>query len=280
MSHLTERQEEYLLLFAMRNGQDKCISEAAELFRVSKPSAFSVTEMLEARGMIQKGTHGEVRLTKLGWDYIHGKLQHQRELSVWLSSGLGLAPVTAEQEARRMVTCLSPETLEAILRHWRAGEAAIAAASVETPLSALPPGVYEVPFLVCKKDSREASMGDRGFCKPAVLIKKECAAAVQLRPKDINYKPDHKKPLRGSLARMWYRRGGAWHETKMDESGSHVLPGEAIRCEEGPDGTAGIIRIRARASVGILGMPESEADIVFFLEQIREMQGLQGKASL
>ena len=74
MKKLTSRQEEYLFLFADRDGRGKGVSEAAEQFQVSKPTAFSISEALEKRGMIEKGNFGEIRLTEEGWNYIAPKL--------------------------------------------------------------------------------------------------------------------------------------------------------------------------------------------------------------
>lgn len=267
MIPLTERQKEYLLLFAQRNGQSKCISEAAETFQVSKPAAFSVTESLKTQGMIEKGERGEIWLTPEGWLQIQDELRHQQELMVWLTTGLGMTPARAEQEARRMAVFLAPEVLDAIIGQWRPKEAAHASDWPDKTWE-LPPGCYEVPFLVCKKDSREASMGDRGFQKPAELLQEENGCTLRLCAKSIQYKPERKKPLRGSLDRMWYRKDEVWYESEKDADGGYPIPGSAIRMETGPDGPVGIVRIRARASVGILGMPESEADIVFFLDQI------------
>lgn len=272
MTPLTERQREYLLLFAQRDRQDKCISEAAETFHVSKPAAFSVAELLRDQGMLLKGKNGEVWLTDRGWKQISRELSHQQRLMVWLTSGLGMTPDKAEREARHMAVFLAPEVLDGILALWQPTEVAGTPDWPEA-VRKLKPGRYEVPFLVCKKDRREVSMGGRGFQKPAVLALEEGRYTLRLYPKSIQYRPESGKRLSGSLDRMWYQTGGVWHEALRDEDGARSLPGGAIRMENGPEGLVGIVRIRARASVGILGMPESEADIRFDFQRLRPASG-------
>ena len=122
MKQLTQRQEEYLLLFADRDGKCKGISEAAELFQVSKPTAFNMSEALEERGLIVKSSFGEIRLTESGWAYISSRLEYLYTLIEWLESDLGLPPLLAEQEARRMVVVLAPETVAAVAQRWKKSE--------------------------------------------------------------------------------------------------------------------------------------------------------------
>lgn len=266
MPPLTNRQKEYLLLYALRNGRDRGITEAAEVFQVSKTSAFMVTSVLEEQGMIQKDVNGVIRLTESGWEAIRNELRYQRELARWLASDLGLIPMKADQAARHMAVYLEEEALEAILAHVRIGGTP-RDSDWQAGIPDLELGTYVLPFLVCKRGSREVSMGDQGFQKPAELIKTEDGCVIGLRPKWIHYKPPYKKALQGCLARMWYQLGSTWYELEQDEEGRHLLPEQALCCETGPEGLVGVVRIRARASVGIAKMPESEADIVFFLEK-------------
>lgn len=119
---MTSRQEEYLMLFAVRNGQERSISEVAELFRVSKPTVCSVSSLLEAQGMIHKGTYGEITLTARGWKYIAPKFCYLPSLTTWLKRDLELPEALAEQEARRMAVLLQPQTLRAFARRLCMGK--------------------------------------------------------------------------------------------------------------------------------------------------------------
>lgn len=270
MKKLTSRQEEYLLLFADRDGRGKGVSEAAEQFQVSKPTAFSISEALEKRGMIEKGNCGEIRLTEDGWRYIEPKLPSLSALTEWLGSDLGLTPVLAEQEARRMVVSLLPETVNAMTESWkrRRTERSGEAEQEDAVLSELDPGMYRVFFQVCKPDSRELSMGDLGFRKPAILVKRAEESFFVLCPQNIKYRPQKRFHLRGILEKMWYRTSGGWREAAAQKDGSLNIPGTAVRCGQTEEGMTGTVHIRARASVGMLGMPESEAMIVFFLDRL------------
>ena len=115
---MTNRQEEYLLLFAVRSSSGGCIANASEEFGVSKATASHLSTALEELGMIRKSDYGRIELTELGYAQIMEKLNRAKELETWMVSGLGLAPNLAEHEARRMVVTLKPETVEAIIRDW------------------------------------------------------------------------------------------------------------------------------------------------------------------
>lgn len=266
MPPLTNRQKEYLLLYALRNGRDRGITEASEIFQVSKTSAFMVTSVLEEQGMIQKTVNGVIQLTQLGWQAIQKELSYQQELARWLSADLGLVPVKADQAARHMAIYLEEEALKAILAHGGTKKP-LQPPSWSEQVPHLEPGLYVIPFLVCKRGSREVSMGDRGFQKPAELMQSASGWIIGLHPQRIHYKPLSKKTMQGSLTRMWYQMDNTWYEIQRDEEGRHLLPEQAIACQRGTEGLVGVARIRARASVGIAKMPESEADIVFFLEK-------------
>ena len=279
MKKLTSRQEEYLFLFADRDGRGKGVSEAAEQFQVSKPTAFSISEALEKRGMIEKGNCGEIHLTEEGWSYIAPKLGYLNVLTEWLESDLGLAPVLAEQEARRMVVSLLPETVRAMAesRERRRTEGSGEEEQEDAVLSELDPGTYRVFFQVCRPGSRELSMGDLGFRKPALLQKGAEGSFFVLCPQNIRYRPQKKFHLHGILEKMWYRTQGGWREAAAEEDGRRRIPGAAVRCRQTDEGTVGTVQIRARASVGMLGMPESEADIVFFLSRLEPDKETEGK---
>ena len=275
MPLLTERQKEYLMLYAMRNGRDRWLTEAAKAFQVSKPSAHSITDLLEKRGMVRRTQNGEIELTQRGWDSIQTELHYQASLFRWFTAELGMEPVIAEQESRRMATALRPETLESILRFTCTGKPSVSADRASA-LESLPPGLYELPFVVCKRDTRELSMGDRGFQKPALLRKSGEDCSVFLYARQIDYRPENRNNMHGSLDRMWYRLDGTWREAEQGKDGGYRIPELAVRYEQTGHENMGLVRIRVRASVGISGMPESEADLIFFVDKIREQNAQKG----
>ncbi len=275
MERLTLRQEEYLLFFASRDGQLKSISEAAEQFHVSKPSVFKVSEALEAQGMIVRGMMGEITLTEEGWEYISPKFEQQRTLTEWLEISLGLEPLAAERESRRIIVSLEIETVEGLVRDWLQRRPEPKANGTDFKISSFPVGIYQVDFSVYKKERAELSMGDRGFWKPAILLREERKSTFLLYPRQIWYQPRNRKRMKGILDRLWYQKAGAWYETQRGERGSCLIPGSAVRCVESDDGLCGVLRIYARASVGMLGMPDSQADLVFFLGKTKRLSGWQ-----
>lgn len=267
---MTNRQEEYLLLFAVRSSSGGCIANASEEFGVSKATASHLSTALEELGMIRKSDYGRIELTELGYAQIREKLNRAKELETWMVSGLGLAPNLAEHEARRMVVTLKPETVEAIIRDWEQPKQAQALVQDDF-FSHLTYGVYQLPFHVWKKDSNEPSMGDQGFRKPAILVCQEDGCSVFLFPRSFQYRLSTVKARRhtGVLERLWYSLSGVWHESPEEESGNRMIPGEALVCERGLDGHIAKVRIRVRARVPVFRMPESEADLVFLLDQLK-----------
>lgn len=265
MAEMTERQREYLLLFAARNGLDRSISEASEVFGVSKPSVLSVAGALERCGMLHKSRFGEMNLTEKGWETIRTQYDQQRTLTRWLMTTLSLTPIDAEHEARRMVVTLRPDTLDKLVERLCPAkkEADVGAAK----LLDCPSGLYEVPFRLQKHDSKELSMGHKGFCQPALFELGEGHCAIRLRPKPLHYQPRHAmQMLDGLLDRLWYCHKTVWYEAMKDVEGAFILPGGALRMVEGGGTHTAVLRIRARASVGLFRMPESEADFVFALD--------------
>lgn len=272
---MTNRQEEYLLLFAVRSSTGGCIANASEEFGVSKATASHLSTALEGMGMIRKSDYGKIELTELGYAQIMEKLNRAKELESWMVSGLGLAPNLAEHEARRMVVTLKPETLDAIIRNWQQPKQTQKVPVRDDFLSHLAYGIYQLPFHVWKKDSDELSMGDQGFRKPAIMICREDECSVFLFPRSFQYRLSTVKARRhtGVLERLWYLLADVWHESLEEESGGRMIPGEALVCEHGPDGHIARVRIRVRARVPVFRMPESEADLVFVLDQLKPCSG-------
>ena len=265
---LTERQEEYLLYFASRKA-GKGVSDVAQNFGISKASASVACTALEKCGMVIKPDGGGIMLTEAGEAYIAGKLQTARQVAACLSAQLGLEPCVAAEEARKLVVTLRGETVALMLSHWGHPEGEGPAPAEELNLERLPLGVYQVPFEVRKAGKQERSMGDKGFLKPAELIHTEKERVFCLRASQFSYKPVHRKILDGALERLWYQIGDAWYESRETEQGCHEIPERAIRFFREVDKVMGVIRIRARATVGLRKMPESEADVVFCLEDLR-----------
>ena len=288
---LTERQEEYLLYLAARGERGSGITEVAQTFGVSKASASVACTAIERYGMIMKPEHTSITLTSKGRDYIAEKLALAREVATCLTEKLGIPPVEAESEARKIVVTLQRETVDLMINSWkypetmfhsspdamglfkRVYESHVSKEQLRDPFETLERGAYQVPFSVLKKGTRELSMGDRGFLKPAELVHEEQDKMFYFRASRFSYKPMHRKLLDGLLERLWYQIGEAWYESKETEEGFFKIPEEAVRFYQDINGVVGLIRIRARASVGLRKMPESEADLTFYLRDLRRKKG-------
>lgn len=267
---MTDHQMEYLLLFATQSSRGRYISNAAEEFGVSLPSASNIGATLERDGLIRKAKGGVVELTEPARLLIAPKITQMKQLEEWLEIGLGLPPNRAEREARRMTAFLRDETVDGMIRYWQSRASGDRGGEIDPFFRNLEPGTYQAPFQVYKKDCRELSMGDRGFRKPARLICGERDRYFLLYPVELQHMAHgRQKRHTGQLARLWYRRGLSWYETEEARDGAQRLSCAAVTCAEGPEGLAGTARIRVRATVSTIKMPESEADLVFDLSKLR-----------
>ncbi|MDO4314365.1 MAG: hypothetical protein Q4C45_01215 [Oscillospiraceae bacterium] len=274
---MTDRQEEYLLLFAELSSKKGCITNASEVLGVTKATASHLSSALVRKGYIRKGPGGEVELTEFGSVHVAPKLKQVKKLEKWLESGIGLAPNLAESEARRMVAVLHEETIEEIVQFWCNDQDVLSINRADSFFNTLDVGIYQVPFQIRKKDEQKLSMGDRGFRKPALLVRRAGRCFFLLYPLEIQYRVAKQKSRinKGTIKRLWYRADGLWYETQPREDGSYLLPASAVHCQRETDGFTAHLRIRVRTTVSLLKMPESEADVVFHLEELTASANLQ-----
>lgn len=272
MQELTERQIEYLLLYATWPGYQYGLSEAAVRFGVTKPTAFRVVEILAKRGYLTREGHGGVAITDAGRAYVEPLLEPLARVTAWLVSAVGLPPEQAERDARRMIVFLDPETISAILgRYERAGNRPETDGAPGARLRpGLADGAYPVNFRVLKKGTADQrSMGDEGFVHPAELRVTAGRAALHMTPRYIVQPAGgkkHRPEQRGILEQLWYREGETWQRSALGEDGTFPIPLSAVMDE------GGRVRVRLRVSIGLLKMPESEADIVFSPEGLWTVQ--------
>ena len=264
MQKLTPRQMEYLRFFAERDGKTASITAAAEQFKVAKSTVSQLSHTLTEMGLIRKQAYGVIELTELGRQCVMPRMNEQQQLTDWMTGALGMPPVLAEQEARKMITLLQPETVDAILHHAETNRPAQQRGDRLLGLSA---GVYSAPFRLLKKGGKELSMGDRGFQKPARVLCRPDGCSFLLYPKQVRYRPLQHRTYLGSLSRLWDRDGGAWNEAEVSADGGYLIPGAVVLREDGPR-PVGRVAVRVRASVNQWTMPESEAELAFELDSL------------
>lgn len=270
MKELTSRQEEYLLFFSTLQGNKKCISDASNQFKVSKPTVFNVVETLEELGLLIKGSGGEINFTQLGLDYIEPKLKRCKVLQKWLESDLGLPPIVSEFEARKILVTLNDDTVLAMLRNISENKMKKNLKVRKSNFHNLKNGDYEVPFNVYKNDKSTISMGDRGFVKPAIFRKVDGEVQVLLFDHKLNYVSKKRNKLQGKLDRLWYTSKNKWYEAEISSSNCYIIMEEALSFNNDKNNCE--LKIRARATVGNLKMPESEAIIIFDLKDLKNLK--------
>mgnify|MGYP004568803969 CR=1 FL=1 len=119
---LTAKQIEYLLLFATWHGYDYSISEAANRFGVRLPTASRMVDILCENGCLIKESSGLIQLTEESMGIIRPLLHPLNRLTVCLESDVGLPPRQAEQEARRMIVSLEPDSITSMRRYVNAAK--------------------------------------------------------------------------------------------------------------------------------------------------------------
>lgn len=251
MDKLTARQEEYLLFLVANDGQSHQLSNLSAYFDVSKGSASQVMQCLIERGMIKKHEK-TLCITPAGHSYISPKLEQWKWISLWFTSQFGMEPLMADHDACTMVCNLSQDAVKFIVETCKK--------AVELPESNEFDKVVSekrIHFSIYKKGTDILSMGDKGFVKPATIVKDEHGEWLMLETKHIKYSKSKNSPLEGALHRLWYAKDMIWVEAAMFKPGVYRIPLESLNIY--PEGKRATLRIRARATVGIFSMPESEA---------------------
>lgn len=253
VAQLTVRQEQYLLMLRTSKGLDRTLAGVADYFEVSRPSAFHIIENLIKENMVERKEDKEIAITPEGIEYIQRKYEGWIFFSKWMQGGLGMVPLQAEKEARKLVTSLENDTIVAIIKN-------IQEVSLQKKRIQMESFDGEaVKFSVYKKDVDTLSMGDKGFMKPARIQEFDGVTYLILRINKVEYQSKKNAILHGELSHLWYQYKKRWHEVEIDKEGFCYIPIAACNRECGKE----TITIRARSSVGIFKMPEGEARIVF-----------------
>ncbi|MCD8100512.1 MAG: hypothetical protein LUE06_08020 [Oscillospiraceae bacterium] len=266
MKELTVRQMEYLLLFATHKYSEAGMTSAADEFGVTKATACVTVDALERAGMITRGELGEIAPTEVGGEIIAPRVKAFHIVSGWMMEHMGLLPIRAEQAARTIVCSLDDDIIEKFLK-YNNQPAAPKSESEDALLENLPYGVYTVDFEVRKKGRTELSMANAGFLKPAMALRENERSLFTLCPISITRNIRLMPKRSAILETMWYYHGDSWREAQSSPTGV-TIPGYAMRFD--PVRKTATVRVRMRTSISLRYMPESEADIVFFLTSCAE----------
>ena len=107
-----ENYLEAILILNRRNGDVHAIDIAAEL-NFSKPSVSIAMKKLRENGYVEINEMGHITLTPSGQEIAERIYERHTFLSAWLSS-LGVDPMVAAEDARRMEHVISAESFDAI----------------------------------------------------------------------------------------------------------------------------------------------------------------------
>ena len=109
---LSAKMEDYLkAIYEAQRGQDGVIStsEIAEMVDVTPPTATSMMEKLEERGLVEREKYKGVRLTKEGETVALEVVRHHRLLETYLTEHLGYDWAAVHDEADRLEHHISEE---------------------------------------------------------------------------------------------------------------------------------------------------------------------------
>ncbi|MDD3394749.1 MAG: hypothetical protein PHG19_08945 [Anaerotignum sp.] len=273
----TEAQLKYILIISAL--QDSCatLTSVAENMGVKKPSACRMIYQLKDLGVLKtdESMHFKrVSLTELG-NSIAATLEHQQYMIYrLLIQTLGASTEVAQRQTEKLIGKLEPEVVSLMEMKFSGfseegsvNEKVYDLKQWENPED----GSYFIPFKIVKADSDKISMGNKGFEHPCLLFFNNEKQEIILKARDIFYKSILGKCLYGKLSALKYKNieTGMFQLAECTNS-VFKLPLSEMECKYDTQGkiVSGAFRIKARATVGVFHMSESEADLVLDLAYV------------
>lgn len=120
---LTDAQKKYLLAIYRlgNNGMRVRSTEVSDLLGVSKASTVKMSRRLIDEGYIEKAPYGSITLTEQGIKAANPLYTSQVVLCDFLEKCVGVPNDTAEADSVTMVTDISEETVEKLVRYALGG---------------------------------------------------------------------------------------------------------------------------------------------------------------
>lgn len=279
---ITLGQARYLLVICHMQGRDRTMTKIAEEMGVSKPSVTSMINTFEEKGLVKKSpvlaltAHGKAMADKI--------MNTQSVISAHISRELGITKEEADNDALVLMFEMSDRFVSSFIKKIEtdAARAKLRDFSGNVYLSSfqgiLPDGIYEVPFNLLRKNDGRLSMGDKGFIHPAKLVVVDGYGVISLRAVPLKHRAPQGGTLKGALAGLYYWNGENYVEAIKENDMQHSFPVMSMYwghdVEKGMD--FGVVQIKVRASVGIVNMPESFADLAIYLETKNFLNGRVG----
>ncbi len=273
----TEAQLKYILIISAL--QDSCatLTGVAENLGVKKPSACRMIYQLKDMGVLKTDESmrfKRVFLTDLG-NSIAATLEHQKYMTYrLLIQTLGTSPELAQRQTEKLLGKLEPEVVSLLERKFGyfADEVSCKEQGYDANhMQSAEDGSTLIPFKIVKAGTDMISMGNKGFEHPCRLVFNNEKQEIVLKAKNIFYKSILGKCLYGKLSSMKYknRETNEFQEVLCTDS-IYRLPLSELNYKYDSQGriVTGIIRIMARATVGVFHMAEAEADLVLDLTAV------------
>lgn len=254
------------------------MTRIAKEFGLSKPTVSNMLGVLEEKGFAKRKTDGGIVLTRQGTDLVEELAEKHEAVKDFLVKELGIPKSHAERDALVYLSAMSKICVELTIQHVHMVRAMnlLRGCLPHTPQicfsDVLEDGVYQLPFTVFQKNSKKVSMGDCGFKKPAQLVVSQGQGVIALTAQKISYHNALGFPLKGRLERLNYWDGRTFVTAKKMQNQFHFpISHISFSAQEKGDWLIGSIRIQAAASVGLVNMPLSEADLELYFCRTRKI---------
>lgn len=241
------------------------MTKVAEFLGFSRPSVYNMISVLIDLNLIIKGMKGELKLTKKGTQVAEELDNKHSLITEFIIGNFDIERETAEKDAFIFLSEISQGLLDALLKEacqeLRQGTLYDNKDTLDFS-EILEDGVYSIPFHLLRFDEKRLSMGHKGFVYPCLLQVKGKKAEIYLQAKEITYKSIAGRNLSGKLSKLSYWNGNEFVKV-CSQKDFYPIPVCSMELERDQVGRPriGTIILRARATVGILNMRESEAKL-------------------
>lgn len=268
---MTYRQLQYLVTLAGNGKNQQTLSSVARLYGVNRS-----TVSRAMTGMISEGIlDSDYNLTVFGRRYLDEYKSRFEYICDLLESG-GIDEEAAKKDAHGIMECCSGDTIKLLenMGHIKRvmsdmncdDNGALHGSDLSRYMQE---GEYKVPFTLTKVKRKEKesslSMANAGFLHPALLEVRKDTSYLCLTVCDIKKKPAGKKSeISGRVSSLKYTRDGKSENAIFAEDKIYI-PGEAFKYVYVKEDNFLYASLRLTINVSVEHMPESAADLIFFL---------------
>ena len=268
---LTKEKLSYLLFLYKQKDTNYTLTRLAQGFGVSKSTFSRVLNTFFQEGLIKEKGKGD--LSCQGCCLAREYLKDISKLCDWLKTTANFDQDEAYQEALSLVLTLSPESRTKLVSNTSKVHLfnlldSIKEISGDMLEANLDDGGYPFAFTIYKEDRLAISMANDGFVHPGILDINTGQGYLLLKPKEVEHVSLlGKMVLKGEVANLKYQDGDDFVESMRIKS-DYVIPISKLHFyysrEERMLQTS--LKIKVKASVGQLHMPESMAILTIIIK--------------